>query len=247
VIGLFLAAVGAVGWRLCWFDGILGSLLIGIGSSAVAAALVAYFSPLNEEIYEKFLSLGIQDVYSSRSRVPNARWVEWLSQATRNCTLLGIAHGNWCRDPDFPSALENRLRNKVQVKIFFLDPTSPVAEARAREDKPRDTIRTIRESIKFVWDLRNRIGETEPDLIGRLRLYVYDATPSSGVTWIDEFMLVTHYLGAFANLTSPAFLIQPVRVDSGSRDLFSVYAENVRNIEEQRSTEITEGNVEEYT
>jgi hypothetical protein len=96
----------------------LSGTVASIGASLIAAASVVWLSPLNEETYKKFLSLGIIDVYTSRSDVENAQWVRWLDQAKRTCTLLGIAHGNWCRDPGFPEVLENRLRNKVMTKIF---------------------------------------------------------------------------------------------------------------------------------
>ena len=88
--------------------------------------------------------------------------------------------------------------------------------------------------------------EAEPESAQRLKLYVYRATPSSGVTWVDDFMLVTHYLGGFANVTSPAFLVQPVKLKSEERNLFAVYADNVRIIEGQSSTEITGQNVANY-
>jgi hypothetical protein len=224
----------------------LSTITISVGASLIAAATVSYLSPLNEEIYQKFLSLGISDVYTSRSDVPNSQWVKWLGEAKRNCTLLGIAHGNWRRDPAFPGSLEDRLRNKVYVKLFFLDPGSEAAQVRAREDKTRDTVQTIRNSIKFLWDLRNSLLEREPDLTERLKLYVYNATPSSGMTWIDDFMVVTHYLSGFANVVSPAFLVEPVKPKSAGQSLFGIYAENLRKIEERSSTEINEGNVNQY-
>jgi hypothetical protein len=78
-----------------------------------------------------------------------------------------------------------------------------------------------------------------------LKLYVYSATPSSGMTWIDDFMLVTHYLAGFANVVSPAFLIEPIKLKSERQNLFSIYAENVRKLEES-AVEITETNVDQY-
>jgi hypothetical protein len=128
--------------------------------------------------------------------------------------------------------------------MFFLDPTKPAAETRAREDKGRDTRRTISESIQFVWALRSNL---EGPLKERLKLYVYEATPSCGVVWIDSFMVVTHYLPGSANVTSPSLLVRPVSGASGRPDLYEVYARNVKTIETpQFSTPLTEENVNSY-
>ncbi len=59
-------------------------------------------------------------------------------------------------------------------------------------------------------------------------------------------MLVAHYLAGFENVVSPAFLIEPIKLESGAQNLFEIYAENVRKIEQHSSTEITEVNVNQY-
>jgi hypothetical protein len=72
---------------------------------------------------------------------------------------------------------------------------------------------------------------------------VYDSTPSTGATWIDDFMIVTHYLAGFPNRTSPAFKIE----DVGPESLFSVFKLNIERIREKVSTiEITEANIEQF-
>ena len=218
------------------------TVLVSVGGSLVAASLVTYLSPVSEEVYQKFLALGITDVYPSRRIIPNQQWVAWIRLARRNCTLLGIAHENWCRDPEFPAAITDRIRDGVEVKILFLDPTSPSGQTRAGEDKGRDLLKTIRESIKFMWDLKNDI---ETGARERLKLYVYNSTPSSGTLWIDSFMVVTHYLAGFANLTSPAVIVKPVTPATESPDLYGVYAQNVQAIE-GHAIEITDANIAKY-
>ncbi len=232
--GSFLAVLGHPNWA---------TALVSIGGSLIAAALVTYLSPVSEEVYQKFIALGISDVYPSRRIIPNPQWVAWIRLARRNCALLGIAHENWCRDPEFPDALRDRLRDRVEVKICFLDPTSSAAQTRANEDKGRDLLKTIRESIKFMWSLKSSL---EPGTRERLKLYVYSSTPSSGSTWIDSFMVVTHYLAGFANLTSPALIVKPVSPATKSPDLYGVYAQNVQTIEDH-SIEITDANITTYT
>jgi hypothetical protein len=204
--------------------------------------VVTYLSPINEEVYQKFISLGINDVYLSRQFVTYPAWVSWLRAARRNCTFLGITHNNWCRDSEFPSAVSDRLRNRVEIKVLFLDPTSHAAQLRATEDGPRDTVRTIRDSIKFMWDLRSGL---EIEARERFKLYVYNSTPSSGTIWIDSFMVVTHYLAGVPNLTSPALLVKPVSTSTETPDLFGIYAHNLQQIED-RATQLTDANIANY-
>jgi hypothetical protein len=217
------------------------TFLVGIGTSVIAAALVTLLSPTSDEMYQQFLALGIRDIWPSRRDVPPANWCEWLGQTKKNCTLLGVAHGEWRNDERFEPALRACLiRDDVHVRILFLNPNSTLAQARAGEEQ-RDTPTTIRDSIRIMSEMRLRLAEP---LRGRLHLYVYDSTPSSGATWVDDFMIVTHYLAGYPNRTSPAFRV----VDVGQDSLFGVFGMNIRRILDRASTvEITEANIAEYT
>ncbi|SRR6266404_7081347 len=221
--------------------------LISIGASMIAASIVTYLSPANQEVFQRFLRLGISDVYLSRNRIPPEQWVEWLKSARRHCTLFGISNNNWCRDGDFKAALSNLLRREVEVKVFFLDPTCKVAQQRAKEESPeaaRDTVQAIKESVRFIWNLRNEMEENERKF---LKPYVYNATPSFGATWVDTLMVATHYLAGFPNLTSPALVIKPVQTAGDTHDLYGIYEQNMLNVERHHATEIKEENVDEYT
>jgi hypothetical protein len=205
---------------------------------------VTFLSPSNQDVYQKFLKLGIKNIYPSRDDFPARDWVKWMRRAKDHCTLLGVAHQGWRRDPEFFDALTDRLEHEVQIKIFFLDPNSKLAEIREKEEK-RETRQEIRTSIRVLWEFRQTLGE---DLRDRLTLYVYDSTPSSGTTWVDGSMLIAHYLAGFENLTSPALLVKPVDDYAAMSDLYSIYAQNVRNVEKKESThKIEDGNVGEYT
>ena len=244
-IGAVIVLLGVILWIRSG-PGQLGTIFISVGSSLMAASIAAYLSPLSEavyEVYERFRGLGIEDVYPSRDEIPKKLWIEWLRSARRYCILLGIAHSGWRRDPDFRSALFDRLGSGVQVKVFFLDPTSSAAEFRNREDETRNTEREIRETIGFVWEFRAKLDKEHQK---RLLLYVYNATPSCGLTWVDSFMVATHYLAGFANVSSPALLLKPVGSPQGSRSLYDIYAENLQKLESQSSTEIKEENIGNY-
>ena len=61
-------------------------------------------------------------------------------------------------------------------------------------------------------------------------------------------MLIAHYLAGFENLTSPALLVKPVEGEESMSDLYSIYAQNVRNVEKKKSThKIDQANIGQYT
>src|SRR5258708_31224986 len=152
-IGLALTVLGT----LALYKGMLirGSLGIGVGSSILAAVIVAYLSPASEAGYRKFISFGIVDMWSSRHALKD--WVDWMEKANQTCVLFGIAHGGWCQDGRFESALKERLSRGVSFRMLFLDPNSKAAEIRALEEK-RDTKKKIRESIQRMWGIRESIA-----------------------------------------------------------------------------------------
>lgn len=233
VIGGFTAGYHGHPYLLVFF--------VGIGNSLIAGSVAAFLSPVHDQMYQKFLALGIRDMWPSRRDVPPDNWCKWLAETCHSCTLLGVAHGEWRKDEKFEPALRNCLDKKhVEVRILFLDPNSKLAEARAKEEQ-RDTPDTIRMSIKIMWnDIRSHLRS---ELQERLRLYVYDSTPSSGATWVDDFMIVTHYLAGFPNRTSPAFKVENLRTEC----LFEVFKGNIEKIMQQASTvEITEENIAKY-
>jgi len=208
----------------------------------LATMLVSFAGPNGEETYQKFLQMGVTGFYANRSTVPNEYWVDWLEGAQRSCILLGQAHGEWIKDDRFESALVGRLIAGVKIEIFFLNPGTPEATVREKEDQQKlRTKERIRDSIRVLWKIRSQLNDAAK---GRLTVYTYDATPSLGVTWIDDWMLVTHYLAGFSNLTAPA-----LRVESSpnSRCPYAVYARNVDQIREKFSTKVTDDNVSEYT
>jgi Domain of unknown function (DUF5919) len=237
-LGFALTVVGAWAWYKTWLGPIRGSLAIGVGASILAAAIVAYLSPANEAGYRKFISFGIVDMWSSRHAIKD--WVDWMETAHETCVLFGIAHGGWCKDARFPPALKERLNHGVSFRVLFLDPNCKAAEIRAREEK-RETKTKIRESIKKMWEIRQQLTAAQK---GQLRIFVYDATASCGMTWVDQQMLVTHYLAGLPDETSPALLL--IRPEVGmERSLYDVYADNLDKIV-QHSTLVDESNIQDF-
>lgn len=221
------------------------AMLSSVGSSIMATILVWLMTPTNEEAYEEFLSLGISKAYPSRGKVESTQWVKWLGSAKRKCVLLGTSHSKWCTDAAFKGALEDRLHNGVDVVILFLDPIKSAVKVRAKEEATgRDTVHEIKTAIHVLSTIRTNLP---PASRTRLKLYVYEATPSMGVTWIDDrFMVVSHILAGSLNVTSPCLLLEPGRYHSEDKGLYETYAKNVQSIETEFSTEITDANVNNY-
>jgi hypothetical protein len=211
---------------------------MSIGGSLIAASVTTYLSPVTEEVYQKFLSMGVQEVHASRNDIDKHRWCkEWLAGANEKCVMIGIAHNEWARDDDFEPILLDRARQKIRIRVYFLDPTSDVARNRAKEDTGRELVITIKKSIDVMWKIRNKLEEEAKEYF---KLYVYSATPV-GTTWADSVIVASHYLPAFPNLTSPALVLKPV----SSEDMYTVYARNAKAIEE-RALELTEDNIDGY-
>jgi uncharacterized protein DUF5919 len=243
LVGVVLAAFGVIfGFSSHPY---LSAILLSVGTSIVATVLVWWMGPANEQAYEEFLSLGISKAYPSRDKVEPTQWVKWLRAAKRKCLLIGTSHSKWCTDAEFRDALEDRLRNDVNVAIFFLDPTKTAAKVRAKEEAGgRNTLSEITNAIRVLWTIRS---ELQPAPQSKLKLYVYEATPSMGVTWIDDkFMVVSHILAGSLNVTSPCLLLEPGRYHSEDKGLYETYARNVQSIQHEYSTEITEHNIHNY-
>lgn len=239
-LGLVVTIGGALAWHYNWIGTIRGSLTIGVGASILAAAIVAYLSPASEAGYRKFISFGIVDMWSSRRAIKG--WVDWMETAQETCVLFGIAHGGWCEDGRFESALKERLNHGVSFRVLFLNPNCQAAAIRAREETGRNTEEKIRKSIREVWKIRESLT---PAQRGQLRLFVYEATASCGLTWVDQKMVVTHYLAGLADETSPALFLTRPEIGM-ERSLYDVYANNLEEIIQRMSRPVDESNIQEF-
>jgi hypothetical protein len=246
IIQVVIATVTLITGKIAWPD-MKKNDLLSVGSFVfylllAGVAGVALWIGRVVRLDQRFLRFGVTNFYANRKQVPNDHWVTWLKQAKRRCILLGQAHGEWCYDPGFRPALVDRLTNRVQIEMFFLKPEGLAARLRQTEDSigQRNTKQRIQRSLREVWRIRSSL---EPSVRGYLKLYVYDATPSLGVTWIDDVMLVTHYLASRTNLTSPALVVEP---RPGSDTLYAVYEQNVDGIRASFSEEVTNDNIETF-
>jgi hypothetical protein len=237
--GLVLEIVGLVTWTK-WQP--VSSVLAGVGGSVLATMLVAFFGPDGDRVYQTFLRLGVTEFYPDRKKFED--WVGKLHDVRHRCILLGQALGGWADDRDFRSALLERIRDGVEVEIFFLNPTKDAAKVRATEDRKNirgPLLSRIRASIREVWALR---GQLDEESRGRLKIYVYNATPSLGLNWFDTTMYVTHYLGGLMNLTAPLLRVE---YRPGPDTLYGRYEASVNEIRQNFSIQLADENFGEYT
>lgn len=215
----------------------IATVLISVGASLIAASMTTMLSPVTEEVYQRFLKMGVTEVYASRKDIDPHRWCELLASASEKSMLVGIAHHEWARDTEFEPTIMERVRHKVRVEVYFLNPNSEIAMMRSEEDTGRDLINTIKKSIEVMWKIRNKLeGEARENF----KLYVYSATPV-GTTWVDNQIVASHYLAAFQNLTSPALTLRPV----SAKDMYSVYAANAKAIA-GHATQLTDEIIHQY-
>jgi hypothetical protein len=215
-------------------------ILSGIGGSILATVIVTLTGPTADELYQRFRSLRVTGFWSHRNEVENDQWVKWLRAAQVRCILLGHSHGEWLRDDGFEPALVERLRAGKTVEMFFLDPTGQGAALRQEEEREkRDTRDTIHRSIKKLWTIAEGLGAEDRE---HLIVWVYDGTPSLGVTWIDNWMIVTHYLAGSTNRTSPALRVE---AQADITCPYAVYEHNVNHIR-TRAKRLTNENINRY-
>jgi len=76
-VGSALVIVGCV--LMATRQPLVATILVGIGTSLLAAWIVTYLSPASAEVYQRFLRLGVVDFFESRKDIPNPQWVQWLA------------------------------------------------------------------------------------------------------------------------------------------------------------------------
>lgn len=237
-VGVVILLSALIGWR-DWQP--WSTICAGIGGSVLSTVIVSFLGPGGDPVYQAFLKLGVTEFYPDRNKYPKDEWVNGLRQTWGSCTLLGHAHGGWVKDDGFEEALRGCLRRGIKVDIFFLSPIGEAARVREAEDhKGRDDlIAAIKKSVSLTWAIHTTLQPAEQAL---LNVYVYDATPSLGLTLFDDKMLVTHYLPHQINVTSPLLC---VRYGPKPETLFQVYKSSLEAVRKS-ATLITDENVGNY-
>ncbi len=223
--------------------GDFGGAFVAVGSGVVAAASYEAVTGRRDERWRQADRDGVVNIFKNRSIDFEASdWNKSISGARRSVCVLGVANHGFVRTAtatEETTAAITRLmsRKDTNMTVLWLNPES--AEARQREKQEgRATRRDTTYSIKAFWDIREALAERD-----RLHLLVYTTTPTIGVNWSDDELIITHYLEVQPNLRSPGLVLTTARrrvrgtVDQDARALTALYVENYNEIR-AKATEI---------
>ncbi|HEY2142167.1 MAG TPA: hypothetical protein VGG98_08910 [Solirubrobacteraceae bacterium] len=188
----------------------MGLILIGLGTSIFASVLVGGIALGRDQFMQQLLGDGVQDVFVNRNtRFEDTFWTDLIREARSHFRVLGTANHGYIADPavaeasarDFTDAI---VKHDVKVEFLWLNPDSDLAPVREREEHRTTRLDTCN-AILFFWKLREELAH--PRQQERLILKEYNATPSCGVTWVDDLMIVTQYMAGNPNLRSPGMVL----------------------------------------
>lgn len=190
----------------------LEPLLLGLGSSLIASYVFARFALVPDELTESMMALGVREIFSDRRRdLRDDFWLELLQNAKHYYQVLGTANSGYAGDQPrrdkFGPAFLAAVRRNVVVTIIWLDPESTVAQIRDQEEGRATRLDTVN-SIIWFWECREGLSVPERE---RLRLLLHGETPTCGVTWVDEQVVVINYLARTLNLEAPGMLLSTTR------------------------------------
>jgi hypothetical protein len=255
IIGLLLLLLGVVVRPTTT----LGAIAISIATSLIASVVVAAFALEREAFAQAILDLGVERLFGDRKRdFGDDFWTNLVRTCRNHYRVLGTAnHGYWhdeqTRQDTTRTLTDAIVKRSVDVEFLFLKPDGDLCKRRGQEEQ-RDTMKDTLVSIDRFWTLREELPEAHRS---RLVLKEYDVTPSCGITWVDDTMLVTHYLAGRNNLGSPGLLlrsggpsmdtlVRPVGGEEAVAPLTDVYVRNFKEIaSNEKSTVLTEQRVSE--
>jgi len=174
-------------------------ILLGIGTALVASAIVAFLAIEQDRVEppDKLLAaavrkLGLESGFKNRNYLGDQFWLDLLTSAREHYRVLGVA---------FVAAISG---HGVEVELLFLKPDSDYAKKREQQEQ-RSTRADIADAICWFWSLKQSLEDKRQRL---LELYEYDETPTSGITWSDNRMIVTLYLARRLNLAAPGIVLK---------------------------------------
>jgi hypothetical protein len=244
VLGFVGTAVGYAFLDQHWYGLVLGSG----GGSVLGAAVLALLLIRRELFTEAMHSLGVIDVFDNRrSRFDDKFWGSLIAESQGFYRVLGVANHGYMNTPGVKETSDKEFRaaliqRKVAVDLMWLDPCSQHASDREREEGRRVRQDTV-ESIEFFYALRQQLPD---EARSRLTLLVHESTPTCGITWVDDTVVVAHYLAGALNLEAPGLILtggssrieRLLRRFGGLRDalLTRKYTENYKEVRSNSRT-----------
>jgi hypothetical protein len=236
-----------------------GIILLGLATSLIAAVALALAAIEQEEFAQRILDLGVQSIFDNRNKdIDDDMWTDLLRRTKREFRVLGMANHGYLNSPEAKRETEEALkkaldRKKAEVEFLWLDPEHQLAELREKEEGKRGLRRDTCASIIFFWEIREQLTDEQKK---RFSMRSYDAVPTCGLSWADDYMVVTHYLAGQLNLRAPGVVLRGsipsyerlfarFRKDGASTpNLAKRYTDNYQEIAEEWSTDIDAPRVE---
>ena len=191
-------------------------ILLGIGTALVASAIVAFLAIEQDRVEppDKLLAaavrkLGLESGFKNRNYLGDQFWLDLLTSAREHYRVLGVASHGYLSSAEQEEASKNAFvaaisGHGVEVELLFLKPDSDYAKKREQQEQ-RSTRADIADAICWFWSLKQSLEDKRQRL---LELYEYDETPTSGITWSDNRMIVTLYLARRLNLAAPGIVLK---------------------------------------
>ncbi|MFC4068668.1 hypothetical protein [Actinoplanes subglobosus] len=186
--GLLLAVSAGMLAAARSMHGFSSDLLLNLGSSLVLAA-VSYL--IFDPIFEEARKARIQE----HDRFDQATFINRMRETHRNIRILDtwtILLEGKARARTF-SAMREALDQGATIRVLLLDPNSAAAQQRADELERRqiDVTAQIMENLRHLYLFREELGSAE--LRSRLKVCVYDASPSIQLYQWDGRALISFF------------------------------------------------------
>jgi hypothetical protein len=183
------------------------NLLIAVGGGLIAAAVVAYLAIPRDELADELWELGVIRLLVNRSELTDDDYVRLVTSARQQYRALGTANHGYINTEtakaEFQGAFMGAAARGVKIEIIYLKPDGDLVKHRSSEEG-RNTKKDALESIKFFSGLRSELPKHKDNI----KLLEYDLTPSCGIVWADDHVVVSHYMPARANVLAPGIVLR---------------------------------------
>lgn len=186
------------------------AIALAVSASVLASLVVAAIALERAAETDRFAAAGVMRIFVNRGQdIPDDAWTRLLSGVHQHFRVLGTSSHGYLNDPTAREETEQALRgalarDKVTVEFLWLDPENELARIREREEGVRALIRDTCEAIVFFYELVGTLPAGQSD---RVSLRVYESLPTCGITWADDWLIVTHYLAGRLNLRAPGLIL----------------------------------------
>jgi hypothetical protein len=210
IAALFALFLLAGGW-IVRPDTRPGVIMLGVATSVLAAVGLALTTVEREEFAQRILDLGVQRIFDNRVKdLDEQLWTDLLGNTEREFRVLGMANHGYLNSAEARRETETALhkalgRPKPEVEFLWLNPEHQLSRLREAEEGERGLRRDTCASIVFFWELREKLDE---DQKCRFSMREYKAVPTCGLSWSDDYMVVTHYLAGQLNLRAPGVVLR---------------------------------------